>query len=410
MAEDEISVEFVESFLKARRKTLTFTPALERRFEADTRSRRVARLKASTVANLFLYNLFLGADLVLTRDQIGLAAALHFAVVSPWMICIVLWLRADRPKYLRESAAASIPLLTALQILLIFCVSRSPYADHYQYLVLLPILYSLMNQRLPYAYAGVVSISIVVCQAAAVIGSGKTPLPVALMASALVICGTYTTLVGSFFMERDARRSYLHTLLDRLRLEQSNAASRHDALTGLANRRLLGERLEELWQIGDDLASPVAAILLDIDHFKAFNDCYGHLAGDSCLKQISACIMAELRDEHDLATRFGGEEILLLLPRAELIDAVRIAERVRRAIETLGLPHKEAGTRQVVTASFGVSAAPVSTLSAAELIAAADAALYAAKRAGRNQVWPPALRALAKVENQSAAGFRALWR
>jgi diguanylate cyclase (GGDEF)-like protein len=231
------------------------------------------------------------------------------------------------------------------------------------------------------------------------------PLPVGLVASAMVAGGAYLTVVANFYLERDFRRSYLHTLLDRLRLEQSNAASRHDALTGLANRRLLSERFEELWQAGDNHASPVAAILLDVDHFKAFNDSYGHPAGDSCLKQISACIVTELRDERDLAARFGGEEILLLLPQTELIEAVRIAERIRRAIEALGLPHREAGTRQIVTASFGVAAVAVTTFSAAELIAAADTALYAAKRAGRNQVWPPAIRALGAGESQSGAAL-----
>jgi diguanylate cyclase (GGDEF)-like protein len=405
MAENEITVEVVESFLKAQRKTLAFTPALERRFEQDTRWRRTQRLTANTIATLFVYNLFLGCDLVLTPDQLGLSAAVHFGIISPWMLFVAFWLRPERPRYLRESAAASIPLFIIFQILLVFCASRSPHAEHYQYFVLLAILYSVANQRLPYAYAGAISGCAVVCHAVAVIASGNMPLPVGLVASAMVAGGAYLTVVANFYLERDFRRSYLHTLLDRLRLEQSNAASRHDALTGLANRRLLSERFEELWQAGDNHASPVAAILLDVDHFKAFNDSYGHPAGDSCLKQISACIVTELRDERDLAARFGGEEILLLLPQTELIEAVRIAERIRRAIEALGLPHREAGTRQIVTASFGVAAVAVTTFSAAELIAAADTALYAAKRAGRNQVWPPAIRALGAGESQSGAAL-----
>ena len=110
------------------------------------------------------------------------------------------------------------------------------------------------------------------------------------------------------------------------------------------------------------------------------------------MKRIAACIVAELRDERDLATRFGGEEILLLLPDTDLGDAIRVAERIRRAIEALALPHKEGGSRQIVTASLGVAAAPVQTLTSAELISTADIALYAAKRNGRNQVWPPPLR------------------
>jgi diguanylate cyclase (GGDEF)-like protein len=133
-------------------------------------------------------------------------------------------------------------------------------------------------------------------------------------------------------------------------------------------------------------------VLLDVDHFKAFNDLYGHPAGDACLKRIAACVTAELRNVDDLAVRYGGEEFLLLLPATDVADAVRIAERVRRAIAALGIPHDGAEKTGLVTASLGVAAAPVSALSSTELIAAADIALYTAKRNGRNQVCPPLLR------------------
>jgi diguanylate cyclase (GGDEF)-like protein len=406
MAEREISVDVVETFLKARHKSLAFPPALERRLDLDTRARRAKQLKANTIGNIFIYNLFLGFDLVLTPDQIGLSAALHFGIVSPLMVAFILWVNPQRPRRWREGAVAALAILVALQILVVFCASNSPHAEHYQYLVLLAILHNSAILRLPFVYAGTVVAFIVGWHAVAVIASGHMALPVALMASAMVVCCAYVTVVATFHGERDARRAYLHSLLDHLRLQQSKEDSQHDALTGLANRRLLEERLEELWRAGDDLSSPVAAILIDVDHFKAYNDCYGHVNGDVCLKRIAACIMAELRNERDLATRFGGEEILLLLPSTEFTDAVRVAERIRRAIEALALPHKGAATRQIVTVSLGVSAVPVSSLSAAELIAAADMALYAAKHKGRNQVWPAALRQLGSDDIETPALLR----
>jgi len=94
----------------------------------------------------------------------------------------------------------------------------------------------------------------------------------------------------------------------------------------------------------------------------------------------------------ELAVRFGGEEFLILLPRTEMIEAVRVAEKIRRAIEALGIPHDGAVGRRCVTVRLGVATAPVSTLSAEELVSTADSALYAAKRNGRNQVYPPLLR------------------
>jgi len=405
MAENETSIEFVEGFLKARRKSLSFPPALERRFELDMRSRRTERLRANAIVTLLVYNLFLGSELVLTPDQLGLAAAIRFGIVSPWILFLAVWLRAERPRYLREGAAASIPLLIILQILLVFCASSSPQVEQYQYFILLPILFCSTIQRLPFAYTGAVAGCASAWHLFAVVVSGKMALPVGLMASATIIGCAYVSVVGNFYLERDFRRTYLHSLLDRLRLQQSNAASRRDALTGLANRRLLDERLEEIWR-GNESSSPVAAILLDVDHFKAFNDSYGHVAGDACLKRIAACIIAELRGEDDLAVRFGGEEILLLLPRTDLGDAVRIAERIRRSIEALALPHKDAGPHQIVTASFGVASVPVPHLSSAELIAAADVALYAAKRKGRNQVWPPTIRPLVASESDASLPIR----
>jgi len=103
-------------------------------------------------------------------------------------------------------------------------------------------------------------------------------------------------------------------------------------------------------------------------------------------------VTAELCNDGDLGVRYGGEEFLLLLPRTEMIDVNPVVERIRRAIEALCIPHEGAAGRRSVTVSLGVTAAPISRLSAEELVSAIDAALYAAKRNGRNQVCPPLLR------------------
>jgi diguanylate cyclase (GGDEF)-like protein len=190
-------------------------------------------------------------------------------------------------------------------------------------------------------------------------------------------------------MERDLRRAYLYSLRDRIRHAQADAASRRDALTGLANRHHLDEELRRLWAAPENDLSPVSVVLVDIDHFKHLNDRYGHVAGDLSLKRIAAILASELRGAGDHAVRFGGEEFLLLLPDMEMVDAMRVAERIRRAIEKAAIPNEGAGSHGVVTASFGVASSAVTELTAIELIAAADGALYAAKRKGRNQVWPP---------------------
>jgi|HubBroStandDraft_6_1064221.scaffolds.fasta_scaffold142200_2 diguanylate cyclase (GGDEF)-like protein len=387
-----VSLDAVESFIAARHRRLAFPDSLERQFEHDTRRRRAQRLRRAVPTIAVVYNFYLLPDWMLVGDKITIALVLHFAVVTPWIILTGWLTKDDSPKLLRESLAGSIPVAIVLQILVSFVLTSSPEAGHYQYFVLLVLLFTNTIQRLPFRYAVVVSSIILAAHALAVIASGHMSGPVALAAMTTLAVAAYLTLVSNYYLERDGRRAYLHNLRDRLRHAEAEAVSRRDALTALANRHLLTERLSEIWQRTDDIVSPVAVIMLDVDHFKLFNDRYGHLLGDACLKRIAESIKAELRSSEDLAVRYGGEELLVLLPRTDISDATRIGERIRRSVEALAVPHDALGVRGVVTVSCGAAAAPVSTVSAQELIAAADAALYAAKRNGRNQVWPQLLR------------------
>jgi diguanylate cyclase (GGDEF)-like protein len=382
----------VESFIAARHKGLAFPAGLERQLEHDTRRRRAQRLRAAVPRIAVIYNLFLLPDWLLVGDKITIAIILHFAVVTPWIVLTGWFTRDDGPKFLREGMAGSIPVAIVLQILVSFVLTSSPDASHYQYFVLLVVLFTNTIQRLPFRYAIFVSGTILAAHAAAVIVSGHMSGPVALVAMTTLAVSAYLTLISNYYLERDSRRAYLHALRDRLRHAEVEVASKRDALTDLANRHGLTEKLNELWQMTDDAVSPVAMVMFDVDHFKLFNDRYGHVTGDACLKRVAACINAELRSGDDLAVRYGGEELLVLLPKTDTPDAIRIAERIRRSVEALGIPHEALGARRVVTVSCGAAAAPVSTISALELIAGADVALYAAKRSGRNQVWPQLLR------------------
>ena len=403
MDDQPITLDAIESFIAARHKGLAFPDWLERRLEHDTRRRRAQRLRAAILTIAIIYNLFLIPDWLLVGDKITVALFLHFAVVTPW-IFVTGWLtKDDSPKFLREGMAASIPIAIVLQILVSFVLTTSPDAGHYQYFVLLVVLFTNTIQRLPFRYAVVVSSIIIACHGLAVIVSGHMSIPVAFVAITTLAVSAYLTLVSNFYLERDARRAYLHALRDRLRHVEVEEASKRDALTDLANRHHLAARLTELWQMDDAAVSPVAMIMLDIDHFKLFNDRYGHVTGDSCLKRVAACVSTELRNVDDLAVRYGGEELLVLLPTTEVFSAIRIAERIRRSVEALGIPHEGLGATRIVTVSCGSAAAPTSTISAPELVAAADAALYAAKRSGRNQVWPPFLREGGSDDIETAA-------
>jgi len=152
-----------------------------------------------------------------------------------------------------------------------------------------------------------------------------------------------------------------------------------DALTGLKNRRALAERIVDSFRIAERYQKDLSVVILDVDHFKAYNDAFGHPAGDLVLKQVAAILMSVARDT-DLVVRYGGEEFLILMPLTGPDGAVQLADRMRVAIEQAHWPVRD------VTASFGVGCIDPSILTPDDLVAAADTALYASKKAGKNRV------------------------
>jgi diguanylate cyclase (GGDEF)-like protein/PAS domain S-box-containing protein len=162
-----------------------------------------------------------------------------------------------------------------------------------------------------------------------------------------------------------------------------------DGLTGLANRRRFDERLEEEWARACRERKSLALLLIDIDHFKAYNDEYGHPAGDACLRAVARILAAEAQRVTDLAARYGGEEFAMLLPNTDAAGCARIGERIRCAISEAGLVHVLNLPSGRVTASLGGAICqPASQKSAgrALLVEAADRALYAAKDGGRDRL------------------------
>jgi diguanylate cyclase (GGDEF)-like protein len=159
-----------------------------------------------------------------------------------------------------------------------------------------------------------------------------------------------------------------------------------DGLSGLANRRGFDAKLQAEWLLAAELKRPIGLLMVDVDHFKLFNDRYGHVEGDNCLRRIGGVIAAISRGEADFSARYGGEEFVLLLPGANLEKAVEIAERLRRSVESLSICNAEAMSGHM-TISLGVASfVPEDDEPAEKLVEAADAALYAAKRRGRNTV------------------------
>ncbi|GAB2876780.1 PleD family two-component system response regulator [Pseudoduganella ginsengisoli] len=159
-----------------------------------------------------------------------------------------------------------------------------------------------------------------------------------------------------------------------------------DGLTGIANRRRFDDVMRVEWQRGQRDRQPLSLLMCDVDFFKLYNDAYGHLSGDLCLKKAAAVLTEHLKRPADLAARYGGEEFAIVLPDTPLAGAILVAEECVRHLENLRIAHS-GSQHGVVTMSIGVaSVLPTPESSVDELIAAADKALYAAKHGGRNQV------------------------
>lgn len=201
------------------------------------------------------------------------------------------------------------------------------------------------------------------------------------------------SLFVAWVLERQERMTFLQSVLlahesrERERLNNELARiARQDALTGLANRRCFDERLVQEWERSLRGGHELALLFIDVDHFKRYNDSYGHSAGDGCLASVAGAIARSLCRPADLASRYGGEEFVVLLPETDVAGAREVAERIQAAVDAMQLMHAASPTAGHVTVSIGLTArVPASGLAQA-LVDAADSALYAAKHAGRHRI------------------------
>ncbi|WDP90854.1 MAG: diguanylate cyclase [Desulfobacter sp.] len=188
--------------------------------------------------------------------------------------------------------------------------------------------------------------------------------------------------------ELDAKVVELETL--KQELEESNEKLRQlsslDGLTDLPNRRFFDETLVREWQRGRRRKTPLTLIIADIDHFKAYNDAYGHVIGDDCLKKVAAGLDKSILRDVDAIARYGGEEFAAILPETNKEGGTLIAKRMLETINKLNITHEHSPTAAHVTISLGLATIiPGRESNATRLIQSADQALYKAKEAGRNQ-------------------------
>jgi diguanylate cyclase (GGDEF)-like protein len=208
----------------------------------------------------------------------------------------------------------------------------------------------------------------------------ELPQLIALRSFAFLLVGVLACIIAALHLERSARRSFLE---GRLIAE----LAQRDALTGTKNRRALDEHLTRLWQRAIEREVPLAVLLIDIDHFKAYNDLYGHQAGDQTLRRVAQAVQRFVRGPLDILARYGGEEFAVILYDVESNRACDIADLIRGAVGEMAIKHGGAPIAGLVTISIGVAAIePTPDRTPRGALQLADQALYEAKVGGRNRV------------------------
>ncbi|MDO8828306.1 sensor domain-containing diguanylate cyclase [Methylophaga sp.] len=194
--------------------------------------------------------------------------------------------------------------------------------------------------------------------------------------------GEVDSLIGFMFDITERKKTEQELFKLQKELEE---LSFKDGLTGVANRRMFDSVIETEWLKARQNKQPLSLIIIDIDFFKEYNDCYGHLQGDDCLKQVASTLNGVAARSRDFFGRFGGEEFVMLLPETDENSAWSVAERCRQSLFKKQIPHEHSKVSQLLTISLGVSTMiPSQNGDHTELIDRADKQLYQAKQKGRN--------------------------
>lgn len=371
-----------------------FTAQTEVAFQLEMDRRRERRIHKTGIVAVLLYGLLAVSDSTMVPDAYQQALAVRFLLVVPLMLLATVGLYKLKGLLLREILMATTVVLVALSLIWIGNMSTHPNAVRYQAGITLIALFGNIVLSLRFRSALVASTIITAIYALSLSQTSLLPVPVRFNSWLFCFATVVISLIGNFRMDQDQRRAYLARRREQARNEDLSHAvellaklSAEDALTQIANRREFNRRLDIEWARARRDAQPLAMIMADIDFFKNYNDHYGHPAGDACLRQVAAALKSIPKRPADIVTRFGGEEFAVLLPETTVEDAAGLAERMRKAVVDLQIPHATSRIGSGVTVSFGVAAIrPGLHDQASTLVKMADVALYEAKQNGRNRV------------------------
>jgi diguanylate cyclase (GGDEF)-like protein len=363
---------------------LRFAPPLEQQFRAWHLARNLPRTRAATA-------IYLGLVVVMTAiNMLGAMAPLAGSVLQPIYVlrigvacpALALILAATFLEPLQrwfQQIATTAILVAGVSVMWISAIAAASGNPLFQMGDVVVVVYAtlflgLLFRAVMTAAVGLVVAFLSVGSLLGVPGSDLT------FAAAVLVATALMSVLSALRVERLLRTNFIETQL-------LNDIAERDGLSGLYNRRMFDTLANRLWQQAQRDQESLQVILVDIDHFKLFNDQYGHQAGDHCIRQAATILARAARRPFDFCARYGGEEFALVLYAPSGTDPSAVAEQIRRETLGLGIPHSRSAAADVVTVSVGSAIAmPGTKRSLAGLIQAADEALYRAKQAGRNRV------------------------
>ncbi len=380
---------------------MSFPADLEEAFRRDALPARERHFLISGLISLLIYNGFLLADYLMTPDVIWLVAQLRLLVFTPIaLLSLFLFWRGIHPfrRLLPWSLVDVLMLLggvgAAASLAVVIPLSESRMVHFFPVGYMVVITYGNVVTRMRFWYALTFTSIMLGIFVAGVMSLESFPPRLMWPISSMVISVALFTLCSNYFMERDERRRFLRTLRERSLvrdLTQAHARlkdiSRIDTLTGLHNQKHIQQHLNLVWERAWRDRSALSLLLIDIDHFKKFNDRYGHTAGDECLQKVARVLQDGLRRPGDVVARLGGEEFLVVLPNTDAAFANGVAERLRQAVESLQIRHESSTTARHLTVSVGVVACQAHPdMLVDTLMLQVEQALQKAKSEGRNRV------------------------
>ncbi len=357
--------------------TRAFTPALEAQYiAAHLLANRTLIRMACTLAALIAASRI--ADRVIGGELIPrLAIELAVVCASSIVLAAVAW-SPTFPRFYPPLAGVIVPLRNAVAT---WGIAEAAARGELQMLMLLPLMvvgpFFFLGLRFRTA---LFSVTLTIASLAAAAAVFDLALPIALRSLTLLVLGVVACAIAARDFEWTSRMTFLD---GRVMAE----LAQRDALTGLKNRRVFDEHLERKWQQAIEEGRTLALLLIDVDHFKAYNDLYGHQAGDRTLRRIAQGLTSRAPRSVDVLARYGGEEFAAILYDCDRDEAIGLAELMRSAVGDLAIEHRGSSAGSVVTISIGVAVvAPSAERRSRGALQLADQALYEAKVRGRNRV------------------------